>query len=195
MRCFPPLSWSLLRFRLLCDRSSLVSYKKVVTLTLIWLLTHREGEDSAPSCALHPGAQAGSSHGTTVPEFMEHLTHPHDPLPRDGTVEWDWRGNAPGGIWHTYLTKCNWCFESLSTQLGLLFSPRSERTIQNQRRQREQLLLLLHPLTQADILLPVPWFWPLLFGALGSHERFVSTREDSSGPKKTEIETFWPFYH
>ena len=44
-------------------------------------------------------------------------------------------------------------------------------------------------------LLPPPRFWSLLFGALGSQGRFVSTREDNSGPKKTEIETICSFYH
>ena len=35
----------------------------------------------------------------------------------------------------------------------------------------------------------LPLNFDLLLGALGSQGRFVSTREDNSGPKKTEIET------
>ena len=136
--------------------------------------------------------------GTTVPESRDHLIHPHDTLHVRGQCSGllkAQRTEALGGIWHSYPTKCYWCFESLSTQMGLLLSPWSEHTVWNQRRQRERLLSLLHPLTHTDILLPPPRFWSLLFGALGSQGRFVSTREDNSGPKKTEIETICSFYH
>lgn len=132
-----------------------MSYKKVVTLKLIWVWIHREGEKGAPSCSLHPEAWAGSLPrrlaGTTVPESMEHLIHPPDTRHRNRTVQWSTEGAthwALGGIRHSYPTKCNWCFESPSTQMGLLLSPWSEHTVWNQWRQREQLLSLLHPVSR-----------------------------------------------
>lgn len=126
MRCFPPLSQSLLDSD--CSVTAvLVSYKSC-DFGVHLALNHREGEDSSPSCSLHPEPQAGSqrrlSSTTVLSEFMEHLIH-HE-LHHDRTVGWSTEGATHRGpVWDTtlfILQDVIWCFESLSTQMGHLLS-------------------------------------------------------------------------
>lgn len=119
-------------------------------------------------------------------------------LHRDRTVEWSPEGAAHRGPrWDTTLFILQNVTDALShwALRWVICSPVGQNTPSGISRGKGNGSSLCYTHTHTDILLPVPRFWSLLFGALGFQGRFVSTREDNSGPEKTEIETIWSFYH